>query len=67
MNGHSINSDLARARDGLGICPQYNVLWDRLTVAEHLWLTASLKVRLPTCLHVLLVADLISFFFVKWQ
>ena len=30
-------------RNSLGICPQYNVLFDDLTVEEHLWFYAKLK------------------------
>lgn len=30
-------------RYSLGICPQYNVLFDDLTVEEHLWFYAQLK------------------------
>ena len=32
-------------RQSLGICPQHNVLFDRLTVSEHLKLFAILKVN----------------------
>ena len=30
-------------RQDLGVCPQFNVLLDHLTVEEHLWFFASLK------------------------
>ena len=30
-------------RQGLGMCPQHNVLFDKLTVEEHLWFYARLK------------------------
>ena len=30
-------------RQDLGVCPQFNVLFEHLTVAEHLWFFASLK------------------------
>ena len=33
--GHSITEDMAKARQSIGICPQHDVLFDRLTVMEH--------------------------------
>ena len=36
INGYSILTDIGTIRDNLGICPQHNVLFDRLTVREHL-------------------------------
>jgi len=36
VNGYDITSDLDRARDNLGLCPQHNMLFDKLTVSEHL-------------------------------
>lgn len=30
-------------RQNLGMCPQHNVLFDRLTVEEHLWFYSRLK------------------------
>ncbi|UMM11669.1 hypothetical protein L5515_000839 [Caenorhabditis briggsae] len=38
-----IRTDLRRVRDVLGICPQHNVLFSHLTVAEQLRLFAALK------------------------
>ena len=40
---HSINSDMSRVRRILGVCPQHNVLYPRLTVREHLMLFGALK------------------------
>ena len=34
-------------RKSLGVCPQHNVLFDELTVYEHLWFYARLKGRDP--------------------
>ena len=44
VNGYDIHSDMTRVRQSLGICPQHNVLWDRLTVKEHLNFFIQLKV-----------------------
>ena len=44
INGLSVVEDIDIIRRNLGICPQYNVLFDRLTVREHLNFFARLKV-----------------------
>ena len=43
MYGKDIRTDIDDIRKGLGICPQHNVLFDHLTVEEHLWFFAKLK------------------------
>ncbi|CAI8011245.1 ATP-binding cassette sub-family A member 3, partial [Geodia barretti] len=43
INGYDIRSNMDQIRHSLGICPQHNVLFDRLTVREHLKLFAMLK------------------------
>ena len=43
INGSDIRTDMDEIRRSLGICPQYNVLFGRLTVREHLWFCAALK------------------------
>ncbi|XP_037086261.1 ATP-binding cassette sub-family A member 7-like [Pollicipes pollicipes] len=42
-----IRSEMDQIRQSLGICPQYNTLFDDMTVAEHIWFYARLKGRLP--------------------
>ena len=37
------NFDIIRIRDSLGICPQHNVLFETLTVMEHLEFFIRLK------------------------
>ena len=44
INGKSIITDMDSIRESLGLCPQHNVLFDRLTVKEHLDFFISLKV-----------------------
>ena len=44
INGYSILTDMESIRQSLGLCPQHNVLYDRLTVREHLNFFARLKV-----------------------
>ncbi|XP_022109857.1 ATP-binding cassette sub-family A member 1-like [Acanthaster planci] len=41
--GKDILRDISRIRKSLGMCPQHNVLFDYLTVAEHLWFYARVK------------------------
>ncbi|XP_028661720.1 phospholipid-transporting ATPase ABCA1a [Erpetoichthys calabaricus] len=41
--GKDIRSDLSSIRKNLGVCPQHNVLFDQLTVEEHIWFYARLK------------------------
>lgn len=43
INGHDIRTDIDLIRRSLGICPQHNVLFDGLSVEEHLYFYASLK------------------------
>ena len=45
--GHEFLKNFERSRKLLGYCPQYNVLFDRLTVREHLDFFARLKNLLP--------------------
>ena len=40
----SISTDMDQIRESLGLCPQHNVLFDRLTVREHLEFFLALKV-----------------------
>ncbi|XP_019852385.1 PREDICTED: ATP-binding cassette sub-family A member 3-like [Amphimedon queenslandica] len=43
IKGLSIVNDIDLIRRNLGICPQHNVLFDRLTVSEHLYFFARLR------------------------
>ena len=43
IEGKDIRGSMDDIRNSLGICPQYNVLFDDLTVEEHLWFYAKLK------------------------
>ena len=36
VNGYDIKQDISSVRQSLGLCPQHNVLFDTLTVHEHL-------------------------------
>lgn len=43
INGHSVSKNIGKARESLGLCPQFDVLWDTMTVSEHLYFFGRLK------------------------
>ncbi|XP_041350182.1 phospholipid-transporting ATPase ABCA3-like [Gigantopelta aegis] len=43
VNDYDINTDINHVRRSLGLCPQHNILFDTMTVLEHLEFFASLK------------------------
>ncbi|XP_046856241.1 phospholipid-transporting ATPase ABCA3-like [Xenia sp. Carnegie-2017] len=43
VNGYDIRTSMDGVRSSLGLCPQHDVLFDRLTVKEHLWFFGKLK------------------------
>ncbi|XP_050667028.1 phospholipid-transporting ATPase ABCA3-like [Leptidea sinapis] len=43
INGYDIVSETTQARESLGLCPQHNVLFPDLTVAEHIVFYSRLK------------------------
>ncbi|KAI2474226.1 ATP binding cassette (ABC) transporter subfamily A member, partial [Diabrotica virgifera virgifera] len=43
INGHDIRLDIAGVRNSLGLCPQHNIIFDELTVEEHLYFFSKLK------------------------
>ncbi|XP_050793593.1 ATP-binding cassette sub-family A member 13 [Gopherus flavomarginatus] len=48
INGRDIRTDLDAIRMEMGVCPQYDVLFDTLTVREHLLFYGSVKAPLWT-------------------
>ena len=48
VNGKNTETEMDAIRESLGLCPQHNVLFDRLTVKEHLEFFSALKVSLWT-------------------
>ena len=63
INGKSIITDMDAIRESLGLCPQHNVLFDRLTVKEHLDFFISLKVRITTSVRLSLNVCKLAFFY----
>ena len=47
MNGYDIRTEMDAIRQSIGVCPQHNVLFDEMTVDEHLWFYARLKGKSP--------------------
>uniref|UniRef100_A0A8C2W134 ATP binding cassette subfamily A member 3 n=1 Tax=Chinchilla lanigera TaxID=34839 RepID=A0A8C2W134_CHILA len=43
IGGYEISQDMVQIRKSLGLCPQHDVLFDNLTVTEHLYFYAQLK------------------------
>jgi ATP-binding cassette, subfamily A (ABC1), member 3 len=43
INGQDIRTGIDRVRCSLGLCPQYNILFDELTVREHIEFYSRLK------------------------
>ena len=43
LMNHEINKNMPEVYQNVGICPQFNALWEQLTVKEHLTLIGSLK------------------------
>lgn len=43
VGGYDIRKNMARVRESLGLCPQHNILFDDLTVREHLYFYSRLK------------------------
>lgn len=43
LNGKEVNRNMPSLFQNVGICPQFNCLWEGLTVREHLYLFAGLK------------------------
>ena len=41
--GFDVSKDLAKSHAYLGVCPQFDCVWDDLTVREHLLLYARIK------------------------
>lgn len=48
INGRDMETDLKAIQAEMGVCPQYDVLFDTLTVQEHLLLYGSVKCPLWT-------------------
>ncbi|XP_066151375.1 phospholipid-transporting ATPase ABCA3-like isoform X1 [Euwallacea fornicatus] len=43
VNGYDIRSNMEGVRNSLGLCPQHNIIFDDLTVAEHIYFFSRLK------------------------
>lgn len=48
ISGYDIRTDMDGVRRSLGLCPQHNIIFDELTVAEHIYFFSKLKGLTPT-------------------
>ena len=47
--GYSIRDDIAQIQQLLGVCTQDNILWEQLSVAQHLDVMAAIRCLPPAC------------------
>ena len=43
INGYDVTEEIDKVRESIGVCPQFDILWDELTAEEHLYMFAKLK------------------------
>lgn len=43
INGYDLRTDLTKIRENLGLCPQHDILFDTMTVEEHLIFFARVR------------------------
>ena len=53
INGHDITEDMASVRRSLGLCPQHNMLFEDLTVREHLRFFGMVRMKTGHLIFVL--------------
>lgn len=41
--GYDIRSDMSEIRSLIGVCPQFDILWDEMTAFEHLQMYSRIK------------------------
>ncbi len=41
--GYNIRDEIDMVHMNMGVCPQFDILWDELTVEEHLYFYARLR------------------------
>lgn len=59
INGYDICQDMALIRRSLGLCPQHDVLFDNLTVREHLLFYAQVLTKEHTMISVVSVISVL--------
>ncbi|XP_028967476.1 ATP-binding cassette sub-family A member 1 [Galendromus occidentalis] len=57
INGYDVRKNTKKAREGVGLCPQHNVLFDDLTVEEHLNFFSMLKTSKPNASEVTVLLE----------
>jgi ABC-type multidrug transport system ATPase subunit len=49
IEGHNLMTEMDMVRQNLGVCPQHDILYNEMTVEEHLTLFASFSCRYKKC------------------
>jgi ABC-type multidrug transport system ATPase subunit len=60
VGGFDIRTDIHKVRESLGLCPQHNVLFEDLTVREHLYFFGKVS-RIGSFIAVKLVILIVIF------
>ena len=53
INGHDIGTSMSKVRRSLGLCPQHNMLFEDLTVREHLRFFGMVRMKTGHLIFVL--------------
>lgn len=60
VGGFDVRTDIQKVRESLGLCPQHNVLFEELTVREHLYFFGKVS-KIENCIAVRYVASILIF------
>jgi ATP-binding cassette subfamily A (ABC1) protein 3 len=60
VGGYDVRTDIHKVRESLGLCPQHNVLFEDLTVREHLYFFGKVS-QIPSCIAVQSVTLILKF------
>lgn len=55
VNDYDIQRNIDEVRSSLGLCPQHNVLFDELTVREHLYFFGKVSIQSMDIFYVIVV------------
>ena len=60
VGGFDVRTDIQKVRESLGLCPQHNVLFEELTVREHLYFFGKVS-KIESCIAVRYVVSILIF------
>jgi len=64
VGGFDIRTDIHKVRESLGLCPQHNVLFEELTVREHIYFFGKVS-KIESCISVRSVGSILIFLTVQ--